>query len=477
MIEKFKEFEVLKVDSVKEKLNEKIDNFKRKLKRTLRIENPYYENEKKLKLQKEKFDREEFYFEVFLQDIKGYEEIGLDDKSYWQKEINKYENMVSQSTNPTLNKKLQNNIKLSRQLILKRWEEKLNKLYKEWKDKKTKTLEEDFIAKTKKWLKSREKFYKAVKNLSFGGDLFSLDESELSEYDINQIKKWAEYIDKSEELKKLANIIGRLKSAHQNYKEELVKVTKEYVNVLTKNEFKTEIDGVKLDNDLNLVLPHELALLDDENMEILFFKNYIEKSLICFESIAQKEIEYELISKVEEEEVRKTAEDEEKGPIILAIDTSGSMAGEPEAIAKAISLFIATRAKKENRDCFLINFSTSIETFEFNGKKGIKDLISFLGKSFYGGTDVTPAIKYAVNLMKDKYKNADLLVISDFVMEDLGTNIRNSIKEAKKNKNRFYALIIGAYSKDSKIKDFDKTWIFNSIYGDIEILEDFENLF
>jgi len=477
MLDKFKEFEVLNVESVKKTLKEKIANFNRKLKRSLRIENPYFDNFKELEKQKEKFKRGDFYLEVFLEDLEKYKKVGLDDEKYWEKEVKKFEAMVSKSKNPTLDKKLKKNIRLSRKLLLKKWEEKLNYLYEEWKQKRKEELEKEFIKKTKEWLKKREAFYKAVKNLSFGSDLFSLDEAELSEYDIKEIKKWAEYIENSKELKKIANIIGRMKAAHQNYKEELVKVTKEYVNTIKKSEFKSEIDGVKLDNDLNLVLPHELALLDNEESEILFFKKFIERSLVCFESIAQKEIEEEIISKVEEEELRKVAKEEEKGPIILAIDTSGSMAGEPEAIAKAISLFIATRAKKEKRDCFLINFSTSIETFEFNKKKGIKDLITFLKKSFHGGTDVTPAIKYAVNLMKDKYKNADLLVISDFIMGDLGNDIRKSIKKAKKNKNRFYALIIGAYSKDSKIQDFDKTWIFNSIYGDVEVLEDFENIF
>jgi uncharacterized protein with von Willebrand factor type A (vWA) domain len=476
MIEKFKEFEVLNVESIKEKLKEKIKEFERKKRRILKTENPYLENQKKLHLQKEKFQREEFYFEVFLEDIAAYKEIGIDDKNYWEKEIEKYEIKIKKFKNPTLNKKLKKQLKLSRQLILKKWEEKLNRLYNEWIKKREKELEEEFIKNTKEWLKKREIFFKAIKDLSFGNELFSLDEDELSEYDIKELKKWAEYIENSKELKKLADIIGRLKKAHKNYKEELVKVTKECINVKKRSEFKSEIEGVKLDNDLNLVLPHELAFLG-EDAEMLFFKKYIEKSLICFESIAKKEVEEEFISKIEEEELRKVAQDEQKGPIILAIDTSGSMSGEPEAIAKAISLYIATKAKKENRDCFLINFSTSIETFEFTKKHGIKDLISFLKKSFHGGTDVTPAIKYAVNLMKNKYKNADLLVISDFIMGNFGKKIISSIYEAKKNKNRFYALIIGAYSKDLKVEYFDKTWIFNSLYGDIEILEEFENQF
>ena len=66
--------------------------------------------------------------------------------------------------------------------------------------------------------------------------------------------------------------------------------------------------------------------------------------------------------------------DDSKGPMILCIDTNGSMNGTPEYIAKAIALYFATQSMKEKRKCFLINFSTSIETLELTNENGLKIL-------------------------------------------------------------------------------------------------------
>jgi uncharacterized protein with von Willebrand factor type A (vWA) domain len=475
MLERFKEFEVLNVESVKKKLVEEINKFKRKLKRTLRAENPYFENKEKLEKLKRKIKKEDFYLEILIEGVERYKELNPIEINYWQKEIKKFEKKSLKSKNPTLDKKLKKEISLSLKVLQKQWEKNLKEAYESWRQNREKELTEEFIKKTKEWLKSREEFYKAIKNLSFGSELFSLEEGELSKSDIEEVKKWVEFISNNKNIKKLVEMLGRIKRARKNRKQELVSVTKEIVVTKKKSIFKNELDGVKLGNDMANVLPQELMLLDSEE-EILFYKKYIERSLSCFESIANKEVLEEEVNYKEEKELKSVEKEEKQGPIILCVDTSGSMSGEPEYIAKAITLYIATIAKKEKRDCFLINFSTSITTFELSGKKGVKDLVEFLKLSFYGGTDVAPALNYATKLMKDKYKKADLLVISDFVMNNLDSKTINNIKEARKNKNRFYSLVIGNYGR-SNLEYFDKVWIFNSIYGDIEIFDEFDKTF
>ena len=475
MLKRFEEFEVLNVESVREKLKEKIKEFKRKLKRTLKTENPYFENEKKLKKFKEKVKKEDFYLETLIEGVEGYKELSLKDINYWQKEIKKFEKKSLKSKNPTLDRKLKRGISLSLKVLQNQWEKNLKEAYENWKRQKEKELTDEFVKKTKEWLKTREEFYKTIKCLSFGGELFSLDEGELNKNDINEVKKWTEFISNNKNIKKLIEMLGRIKRARKNKKQELVNVTKEIIVTKKKSIFKNELDGIKLDSDLANVLPQELMLLDSEE-EILFYKKYIERSLSCFESIANKEVLEKEINYKEEKELKNVEKDEKQGPIILCVDTSGSMSGEPEYIAKAITLYIASIAKKEKRDCFLINFSTSITTFELSGKKGVKELINFLKLSFYGGTDVAPALNYATKLMKEKYKKADLLVISDFVMNNLDSNTVNNIKEARKNKNRFYSLVIGNYGR-SNLEYFDKIWIFNSVYGDIEVFDEFDKTF
>tara|TARA_R110002050_G_scaffold268913_1_gene411099 strand:- start:398 stop:1006 length:609 start_codon:yes stop_codon:yes gene_type:complete len=51
-------------------------------------------------------------------------------------------------------------------------------------------------------------------------------------------------------------------------------------------------DGYEYSNDLWRVVPHELVLLHDEDTELLFIRNYVEMSLLCYRSepaISQRE--------------------------------------------------------------------------------------------------------------------------------------------------------------------------------------------
>ena len=112
---------------------------------------------------------------------------------------------------------------------------------------------------------------------------------------------------------------------------EIEKITEYYLaeyNEMPTNEYLAEILNIEIEKVKKVKLSSEIYNVMP-----------IEEQLEFFENISKK---------IEEEELRKVAQDEQKGPIILAIDTSGSMSGEPEAIAKAISLYIATKAKKEN---------------------------------------------------------------------------------------------------------------------------------
>jgi uncharacterized protein with von Willebrand factor type A (vWA) domain len=197
------------------------------------------------------------------------------------------------------------------------------------------------------------------------------------------------------------------------------------------------------------------------------------RQLLCFDSKTLGDIDKEYFYEKEIEELNEKEEDEKLGPIILCVDTSASMSGMPEDIAKAVTLSIASRAKEQKRECFLINFSTGIEVFDFSKKLGIKDLIQFLKKSFHGGTDVAPALKYALEKFKDKrFKNGDLLIISDFQMSDISNDLKQKIEIAKKNKNRFYSLVIGDYYSRGINKIFNKEWIYDLHKNDIVMLNE-----
>ncbi|MDE5871371.1 MAG: hypothetical protein K2H22_05485, partial [Muribaculaceae bacterium] len=109
---------------------------------------------------------------------------------------------------------------------------------------------------------------------------------------------------------------------------------------------KSDINGVTLSNDLNSLLPSELALLASPYSEKIFLNRYVRKRLQTFSSVSSSR-----------------NHKEKHGPIYICIDTSGSMTGEPEEIAKILVLAIAISAQKEKRTVCILNYSDSISFF------------------------------------------------------------------------------------------------------------------
>lgn len=481
-----KEFSVLEVAGIKDKVLAKLKEFKKKLKREKILNDPFFDNRENLKKREKNFNENNFFIEDLQKDFKGYEELGkiakkeIIDLNFFKKEIEKFQNLASKkrSAKKSLaveyDKRLQKEIKLDRQLFLEKWQKDIKIFYKEWEKSFEKEKETQFLEEMRKWLKKLQKLHDTLKSVNFGnGMLFDFEKGELSEEDLKEVLKWAEFIENNKKVKELCDMLGRLKKASKLRKKELAKTIKEIKTTIKVTTSKNEISGIKLDDKIEYALPSELALLNDEEFSILFDKKFVEKSLLCFDSNTLGDIDKEYFYEKEIEELKEKEEGEKLGPIILCVDTSASMSGMPEDIAKAVTLSIASRAKEQKRECFLINFSTGIEVFDFSKKLGIKDLIQFLKKSFHGGTDVAPALKYALEKFKDKrFKNGDLLIISDFQMSDISNDLKQKIEIAKKNKNRFYSLVIGNYYSRGINKIFNKEWIYDLHKNDIVMLNE-----
>lgn len=175
------------------------------------------------------------------------------------------------------------------------------------------------------------------------------------------------------------------------------------------------------------------------------------------------------------------AKKDQKGPVIICVDTSGSMQREflvensvserserrtPENIAKTVTFALSKIAMEEERKCYLISFSTEIETLDmsdFKSGDALTRIVQFLRMSFNGGTDASPALKHAVQMLqKDGYKNADVLMISDFVMGTLPNDLVKSIEEEKKKNTDFYSLVIGSSGNQGTIACFNHNWLYDT---------------
>lgn len=277
---------------------------------------------------------------------------------------------------------------------------------------------------------------------------------------IANLTHWLKILE-SDSVKKLCDMLGSLYKAEREMQLERFALSEDFSTKIPTPFAKEEICGVTLGRDLENVLPQELALLNDKDFSILFDLKFAENRLFCFEKSGYES----------EGEAQKA---QEKGAMILCVDTSGSMSGTPETIAKAIALFMAQRAMETKRKCYLINFSVGISTLDLTPPNGFFELMSFLEMSFSGGTDALPALRAGLTKMYDEgYKNADLLMISDFVFDSHDLAEFKDLAEQKGDDNKCYALYIGNFAHKAEHSGFfDKEFYYNgSTHGVDELVK------
>ncbi len=304
------------------------------------------------------------------------------------------------------------------------------------------------------------------------GILLDLSQGDLTPQDIERFKRWAAYLAEDEGIRALCDLLGKMRRIDLSETIERVKSVSLASMYAPDANSREEIVGIRLGNDIEHVLPSELVLLADPETALLFDMKYVESSLMCFDMEGLQRIQ----CPIETEEDRCVKEREKQGPMVICIDTSGSMNGLPETIAKAAALYLAAKSREQYRPCYLINFSTSIETLDLSAEVGAEALFRFLRMSFHGGTDVALALEHALDKMEeDAYRNADLLIVSDFIMSDLPERSRARIESRRLHGNRFHSLVVGDCYMTQGLKNlFDNEWIYDPSYARIHELVSFQ---
>lgn len=327
-------------------------------------------------------------------------------------------------------------------------------------EKQRKILLKELYEKIEKFKKIFERLKSFTKNF---GRLWDLAQGELNDNGFDILEKYAELLQDDEGLTALAEMIGRHHEEEQEFhKESRAKIVVETV-YNPEPAYKGEIAGLRLSDSLLDALPSELALYNNPSTRQIFKMKYAQKQLLSYSYT--RNIEYKKThEELEEVEVGETIE--HKGPMIICVDTSGSMHGTPERVAKTVAFALAQKSLEEERGCYLISFSTGIETMDlssFNSIDGITNLVKFLRMSFNGGTDANPALNHSVKLLEEKeWKNADVLMISDFVMGTLDSELEEKIKAQQKKKCRFFSLAVTSGGNNAVISTFDKNWIYDT---------------
>ena len=106
-----------------------------------------------------------------------------------------------------------------------------------------------------------------------------------------------------------------------------------------------------------------------------------------------------------------------RGPLIVCLDTSGSMQGAPENVAKACVLQALRSAHAGDRACRLLAFGGPGELLErplTRDAAGLDALLDLMGQAFDGGTDVQTPIERAIEQVQQQgWQDADVLIVSD----------------------------------------------------------------
>ena len=251
-------------------------------------------------------------------------------------------------------------------------------------------------------------------------------------------------------LLEIVRIIGREQPQRKDEKDD---ITLKYMPILLSHSTTTtEIEQISIGNDLSHVIPTEVATLSVVATEMMFFKKFAERQLQIF---ANKPPMTAQDKQVQENQTKPRLE---KGPIIVSVDTSGSMMGKPEKLARSLLMQLLRLAKKQHRKCFVITFSVRAKALELTKPANWNLLKKFLEEGFSGGTDGEQMLAAALDALQTKdFCMADVLIISDF---EFPLPIEKTCKRMETEHakgTRYYGLQIGE-TKNPYDKVLDKIW-------------------
>jgi len=203
--------------------------------------------------------------------------------------------------------------------------------------------------------------------------------------DLEQKRKLARRLGANPGLKQLVRKLGALRQAWADRKRARKAQTK-----------YSDIVGAKFSDEVIKAYPAEIALAATEQGRALFALKYSQKTLLTKDYEAKiKELD--------------------KGPVVMYIDISGSMAGESELWSKAMAYVIAEECLKQNRATHIHLFDTVVqksihlEKDRADNEKLLNFVLSWTTK---GGTSFCSVIDHALTKINFVEK-ADILMITD----------------------------------------------------------------
>lgn len=224
--------------------------------------------------------------------------------------------------------------------------------------------------------------------------------------DVKQKQALAQRLRKNKRLVQLAQKLGGLK---QSWTKRL--------RAKNQRSSYSDIVGAKMTDDVTKAFPSEIALAATTKGKALFALKYSQKTILSKDFEAKtKEVD--------------------RGPVVMYVDISGSMAGSSELWSKAITYVIAEQCSKDNREIQVHLFDTGInQSIILEPRSGSsEEILQFLMAWFTrGGTSFDQIMKHAYS-RADIDPKADMLIITDGECQVTDATVRkfNLFKDSKK---------------------------------------------
>lgn len=192
-----------------------------------------------------------------------------------------------------------------------------------------------------------------------------------------------------------------------------------------------EVVDVTIGADVGRLLPSELALLADPDTEDLFFKRLLEGETHCYEVAGFESLE--------------------RGPLIMLIDSSGSMRGERNEWAQALALAMAALASKQSRAFAILHFDHEVRSRHlFERPAETAGLLNAVGEFYDGGTSFSAALDGAIEVLDNvpALKRADVILLTDG-----WDKWDNQPAELERRGARLFGVALGAEFSDAQRKE------------------------
>lgn len=179
-----------------------------------------------------------------------------------------------------------------------------------------------------------------------------------------------------------------------------------------------ETRGIHRADRIARMLPAEAMLLGHPRLRLVWHARRAERTLLCYEDDDRMQEVRRHETRVPRPTPRpRPAKRLEMGPLLVCVDTSASMRGGAEAVAKATVLEAVRSAHAQRRACHVFSFGGPGEVIDISlpvDADGIARLVGFLGQAFRGGTDVCGPIEAALAALEQaQWRLADLVIVSD----------------------------------------------------------------